>query len=119
MAKKYELDILDKEMREKAPYWLDPREKDKHKIDEKRQAIRDKHRAKAKAEKKYTFRERDRIKRRANLALGKVQRDAQDKADFMQQCVPQMIVDGEAGDAWEAETICELLWQEGESDLYD
>lgn len=117
-SKKYELDILDKEMREKSPYWLDPREKDKHKIDEKRQAIRDKHRKRA-AEKKYTFRQRDKIKRRARKALGLKVRDAQDRASFLEQCIPQMIVDGEASDVWEAEVICETLWEDGESDLYD
>lgn len=67
---------------------------------------------------RYSFRQRHRIKRKALQKLGLESRNAQDKADFMEQCIPQMIVDGEAMDATDAQVICELLWDE-EADLFD
>jgi hypothetical protein len=48
-----------------------------------------------------------------------LRKSASDRATFIQQCVAVMM-DESGGSAFEAYTICELLWEEGEEldDLY-
>jgi hypothetical protein len=67
----------------------------------------------------YTAKQKLQIHLRAKRKVGLVrQSDAADKYIFMQQCVSELMDQGEADDESSARDVCELLWEEG-SDLGD
>lgn len=65
---------------------------------------------------KYTAAEKLRIGLRAKGKVGMVKRDAQDRYDFMEQCIGEMVDEG--SDPEDARMVCELMWDE-ESDLWE
>ncbi len=65
--------------------------------------------------KQYSWLQRYRIHRRAKQKLGHSTRDPQDRFEFMQQCMDEMIQSGEAEGADDARDVCELMWDEEES----
>lgn len=59
----------------------------------------------------------NKAKRMLGLKRGIRERNAQDRFDFMNQCMQEVMDDGEAADMEDARSICELLYEE-EADLY-
>ncbi len=56
--------------------------------------------------------DRQRIHRRAKAMLG-LKQNPDDQATFMQQCIDQIQSEGLVDNDEDAETICQLLWEEG------
>lgn len=62
-------------------------------------------------EKSYTPQQKQRIHLKARRKLGLLKRDdAQDRFDFMEQCIQELEDEG----VDDAEQICQLLWEEGD-----
>ena len=59
----------------------------------------------------YTPKERQRIHLQAKRKIGMITKDAQDRFDFMQQCIDDLTGNSGADDD-EAEQICQMLWEE-------
>lgn len=60
----------------------------------------------------YSYIERQRIHRRAKAKCGLLKRDAQDRYDFMQQCISSIVNESDTMDEGDAELICQMLWDE-------
>lgn len=66
----------------------------------------------------YTVKQKLQIHLKAKRKLGRAQKQsASDKYLFMQQCVDQLVSEGDEDES-SARDVCELLWEEG-SDLFD
>jgi len=60
----------------------------------------------------YTPQQRQRIHLKARRKVGIVKDDAQDKFDFMEQCIDEL----EGNGVDDAEEVCQMLWEESEGD---
>ena len=58
----------------------------------------------------YSWRQRHMIERKARAKVGLLKKQNHD--DFIEECVTNLIDDGEAADESEAETMCEIIWDE-------
>jgi hypothetical protein len=66
----------------------------------------------------YTHKQRQRINLRAKRKVGLIKRDSdQDKEDFIDQCVSDLVDNGEATDEDAAEEMCERMWEEGDDSM--
>jgi hypothetical protein len=61
----------------------------------------------------YTFRERQRIHRKAKQKIGVEVEHKQDAPeDWMDNCIESVIDDGEAENEDDAEAMCEMIWED-------
>lgn len=58
----------------------------------------------------YSWRQRHAIERKARAKVGLEKKQSHD--DFIEECIANLIDDGEAENADEAEQMCEIIWDE-------